>query len=187
MATGLTASIIGLIGIATSVTGGIIGGVESHKQAKQQAKSAEENARLQQRQMEYNQRMEEREAAALEAENAENARRQRQEAERLRSAQLAALGKSGAAITSGSPLAILGQTAADEELKIQDARYAGARAAAAHRTKAADYGFGASIAAQNALAAKASKPSTMALGATILGEVGSGAAQGASLFTSKKK
>ena len=35
------------------------------------------------------------------------------------------LGKSGAAMESGSPLAVLGQTAFDEELKIQDMAYKG--------------------------------------------------------------
>ena len=174
----LTWTIIGTLtaaaGIGTAVTGGIIGAVEQHNAAKQSAQNAEDNAIMQQQQMEYNKRMEEREAAAIEAENAENARRKRLESERLRSAQMALLGKSGAAITSGSPLAILGQTAADEELKIQDIRYGGARAAAAHRSKATDYGYGSAIAGQNVLAAKASRPTSTALGAAITGEVGSG-------------
>lgn len=178
MADPITWMIIGTtaaaVGIGTAATGGVIGAVEQHNAAKQAAQNAEDNAIMQQQQMEYNKRMEEREAAAIEAENAENARRQRLEAERLRSAQMALLGKSGAAITSGSPLAILGQTAADEELKIQDIRYGGARAAAAHRSKAADYGYGAAIAGQNILAAKASQPTSTALGAAITGEIGSG-------------
>lgn len=170
----LSGVIIAGAAAAASSTGGVIGAVEQHNAAKQAAQNAEDNAIMQKQQMEYNKRMEEREAAAVEAENAENARRQRLESERLRSAQMALLGKSGAAITSGSPLAILGQTAADEELKIQDIRYGGARAAAAHRSKATDYGYGAAIAGQNVLAAKASRPTSTALGAAITGEVGSG-------------
>lgn len=166
---------VGLIGIAAGTTGGIVGGVEGHNQAKQQAKTAEENARLQQQQMEYNKRMELREAAAIEAENAENVRRQREETARLKASQLAMLGKSGVAMASGSPLAVLGATAADEELKIQDAHYSASRVAAAHRTKATDYGFGSSIAGHNALAAKASRPSGASLAGNILGEVGSAA------------
>lgn len=188
MADPLTISLIGigLTGIIASTTGGIIGGVESHNQAKQAAKTAEDNARMQQAQMEYNKRMEEREAAALETETAENARRQREEAARLRSAQLAMLGKSGAAMASGSPLAILGATAADEEIKAQDMHYTGARSAAAHRTKATDYAYGSAIAGQNIRAARASRPSSAALTGTILGEVGSGLFQAASLALSAK-
>ena len=176
--------ILGLAGIATSVTTGIIGAVEQQNQAEQQAKIAEQNARLQQQQMEYNKRMELREAAAIEAENAVAVKRQREEAERLKAAQIAMLGKSGAAIASGSPLAVLGATAAAEEEKIQDIHYMGARAAQAHYNKAVDYGFGASIAGHNALAAKASRPSGLALGATIAGHVGSGLTSAGSLALS---
>ena len=186
MATALAigALVVAAAGIATSVTTGVIGAVESNKQAEQQAKTAEENARLQQQQMEYNKRMELREAAALEAENAVAAQRQREEAERLKAAQLAMLGKSGAAMASGSPLAVLGATAAAEEEKIQDIHYMGARAAQASYNKAADYGFGSSIAGHNALAAKASRPSGLALGATIAGHVGNGLTAAGSLALS---
>lgn len=176
-------AIIGTAGVIAGTTGAVMGSVEAHKSQQQQAKTAEENARLQQQQMEYNKRMEEREAAALEAETAESVRRQREESARLKASQLAMLGKSGVAMSSGSPLAILGATAADEELKIQDAHYSGARAAAAHRTKAADYGFGASIAKHNALAAKASRPSGASLAGNIIGDVGSGAFQIGSVWT----
>lgn len=178
MADPITWLIIGastaVAGIAAGTTGGIIGAVEQHNQARQAAQNAEDNARMQQAQLEYNKRMEEREAATLEAETAENARRQRMQADQLQAQQRALLGKSGAAMTSGSPLAILGQTAADEEMMIQDMHYAGSRGAAAHLTKAADYGYGAAIANQNVLAARASRPSGTALGATIAGEIGSG-------------
>ena len=60
----------------------------------------------------------------------------------------------------------------------------GARAAQASYNKAADYGFGASIAGNNALAAKASRPSGLALGATIAGHVGSGFTSAGSLALS---
>ena len=176
------ATILGTVGIIASTTGGVIGGaVESHKAARQQAQAAEDNARMQIQQMEYNQRQEEREAKAVEAVTAENVRRQREESARLRSAQIAMLGKSGAALNSGSPLAILGATAANEELKIQDAHYSGARQAAAHYQKATDYGFGAAIARQNLKAAKKAAPSSASLVAGITGEVGSGLFQLGSL------
>ena len=163
-------------GIAGAVIGGvtgIVGGVASHQQQKQASKIAERNAQLQQAQMEYNQRVEEREAAALEAETAENARRQRIEAERLRGAQIAMLGKSGAALTSGSPLAVLGATAANEELTVQDIHYQGARGAAARRSQAVDYQYGASIARHNVSAARSQRPTSLATGLTIAGSIGS--------------
>ena len=110
-----------IVSTATSIAGGIlgvVGAVQEHNQA-------QANSEMQAQQMEYNQRLEEREASRIEQETAENARRQREASEQLKSAQRALLGKSGAAMTSGSPLAILGQTAEDEERKIQDVHYAG--------------------------------------------------------------
>lgn len=186
MATGLiiTGASLALVGIATATTAGVIGAVEQHNQARQAAQNAEDNARMQQQQLEYNKRMEEREAAALEAETAENVRRQRLQSEHLKAQQIAMLGKSGAAMSAGSPLAVLGQSAADEELMIQDTHYAGARSVAAHKVKAADYGYGAAIAGQNVLAAKASRPTSTALGATIAGEIGSGAIKAGSTLIS---
>lgn len=165
-------AILSVAGIATGATAGVIGGVEQHKQARQAAQNAEDNARMQQQQLEYNKRMEEREVAALEAETAENVRRQRLQSEQLKAQQIAMLGKSGAAMSAGSPLAVLGQSAADEELMIQDTHYAGARSVAAHKVKVADYGYGASIAGQNVRAAKAARPTSTALGATMAGEIG---------------
>lgn len=155
----------------TAATAGVIGAVDAYGQKKQAAKTAEDNALLQQKQMEYNRRMEEREAAALEAETQENARRQRLAAAELRSQQMALLGKSGAAMSSGSPLAILGKSAADEELKVQDIHYGGARSSSAHRVKATDYAFGSRIAGANAIAARYSRPSVVSLGATIAGDL----------------
>lgn len=154
---------------ATAITVGVTGAIENYENQKAQADLAEDNAKLQQQQLEYNKRVEEREAAAIEAESRENARRQRLQAEYLKSQQRALLGKSGAAMTSGSPLAILGQSAADEELMIQDTHYAGARSAAAHRTKAADYEFGSALAQQNITAAKMSKPSGLSLAMNLTG------------------
>ena len=165
------AEIIALGLIGTAITLGTIGTVQNHNAAQQQAQNAEDSARMQQAQMEYNRRMEEREAAALEAETAENVRRQREESARLRSAQLAMLGKSGAAMASGSPLAILGATAADEEMKAQDMHYAGARSGAAHRSKAIGYSYGAAIAGQGIRAARASRPSGSQLALGIANNV----------------
>ena len=164
-------------GLVLGVAGGIAGGIVSHQQEKEQSRIAEENARIQQAQMEYNKRVEEREAAAIEAETAENARRQRMEAERLKAAQRAMLGKSGAAIASGSPLAILGETAAEEEKKVMDTHYSGYRTAAAHHSKAADYGVQSQIARYNASVARRSAPTGLSLGFNITNTLASAATQ----------
>lgn len=170
------------VGVA-SATLGIIQGVEAHKDARQAAQNAEDNARLQQAQMEYNQRMELREAAAIEAEGRENAKRMREAAEQARSQRIALLGKSGAAMTSGSPLAILGSAAADEEIQIMDNHYQTARSAAAHRNKATDYAYGAEIAKQNFFAARSSRPSGTSLGLNIAGSGLGAFAQGVSVYS----
>lgn len=96
--------------------------------ASQQYDQAKANAKNQQALMDYNARQEQREARTEEAEAQEAARRQHFEDERFKSMQRAAYGKSGAAITAGSPLAVLGDTAADLELGIQDTHRSGARA-----------------------------------------------------------
>ncbi|MBQ7395945.1 MAG: hypothetical protein IJW08_05365 [Lentisphaeria bacterium] len=157
--------------------------IEGHADAKQAAQNAEDNARLQQQQMEYNQRMEEREAAAIEAEGAENARRQREAAERARSQRIAMLGKSGAAMSSGSPLAVLGSAAADDEMAIMDNHYQTARSVAAHRAKATDYGYGAAVARQNMFAARAARPSGTSLGLNIAGGTIGAVGQGISTYS----
>lgn len=165
------AASVAAVAATASTAIGVAGAVEQHRQAKDQAKVQEENAKLQVAQMEYNKRMEEREAAAMEAEGAENARRMREAAEEARAQRIAMLGKSGAAMTSGSPLAILGAAAADEEMQIQDRHYNSARQAGQNYAKAADYGYGAAIGRQNILAARASRPSGTSLGLNIAGSV----------------
>ena len=147
-----------IVSTATSIAGGIlgvVGAVQEHNQA-------QANSEMQAQQMEYNQRLEEREASRIEQEAAENARRQREASEQLKSAQRALLGKSGAAMTSGSPLAILGQTAEDEERKIQDVHYAGYQAAQQSRNQAAMYRYQAGV-------ARAQAPSSASLGLSIAG------------------
>lgn len=157
-------------GIAlTAVTIGTISAIENHQQQEDAAKLQEENAKLQLAQMEYNKRMEEREAAAVEKEGLENARRMREAAEEARAQRIAMLGKSGAAMTSGSPLAILGAAAADEEMQIMDRQYNTSRQASQHYAKATDYGYGAAIGRQNILAARASRPTGASLGLNIVG------------------
>lgn len=142
---------------ATSTTLGIVGNVQQHNQAKA-------NAAAQANQLNYNKRLEEREAARIETETAENVRRQREASEALKAQQRALLGKSGAAMTSGSPLAVLGETAADEELKVQDIGYRGYQSAQEHREM---YGYQARV-------AKAQAPSKTSLGLTIAGNAAEG-------------
>lgn len=183
----ITLLTVGVVGIAASAVGQSISAEAQYEAQKEQAKIAERNAELQVQQAEYNRRVEEREAAAVAAETAENARRQRAQSKALQASQRALLGKSGALMTSGSPLAVLGATAADEEIKIQDIHYSGARSYAEHLTKAADFGFQSSIAKNNILAAKASRPSGASLAGSMIGIAGGAATQVASLGLSAAK
>ena len=158
LATGL--AIAAGVSAATAIAGGAIGiagAVQRHEQEKA-------NAKAQEAQMLYNKRAEERAAARTEAETAENVRRQRMQAKELQSRQIALLGKSGAAMSSGSPLAILGESAADTELQIMDTHAAGAGAAAQHREKA-------NILDYHARLARAQRPSGTGLGLSIAGNV----------------
>ena len=180
-------SIAGIVGAVTGAVGGIVSGVESYNAQKRQAEVAEQNARIQQQQAQYNQRLEEREAAAAEAEMRENARRQREESERLKSSQRAAFGKSGALMTAGSPLAVLGETAADEELKVQDLHYQSYRQQERHLIAAQGYKGEATIAGINARNAKNSIPGAGNLAGNLAGSFGSGLANiGGSLVTYNK-
>ena len=157
--------ILAITGALTAAAGTTIGAVAGTVGAVEQHKQAEANAKAQEEQLNYNKRLEEREAVRIEAETAENARRQREASEQLKAQQRALLGKSGVAMTSGSPLAILGETAADEEMKVQDLHAGGAAEANKHREQAKMFGYQAGV-------ARASAPSKAALGANIAGTWG---------------
>ncbi len=111
----VASGVAGLVG-----TGLKIGGqVEEYRQQKA-------NAEAQRKLYEYNAKLERREADAALAAADQDAQRQRLEDARLRSAQGAAFGKSGVALSSGSPLALMGQTAAYQEMNVQDIHRKGA-------------------------------------------------------------
>lgn len=166
-------------GAVAVTTGAVLGGVS----AAQQHEQARANAEMQAQQAEYNKRLAEREAARTEAETAENMRRQHEAAEELKARQRAMLGHSGAAFASGSPLAVLGQTAADEELKVLDTAYAGYSSAQQHREQAKMYQYQAGV-------ARAQKPSSSSLGLNIAGQavgaVGQIAQLGASAYSTSQ-
>ncbi len=134
---------------------GVIGDIQQQRQA-------EANAKMQSQQFEYNRKLEEREADRIEQESAENARRQHEESERMKSRQRALLGKSGAAMTSGSPLAVLGQTAEDEERRKQDMLYGGYNEAQQRRNQATMLQYQSDV-------ARAQAPSRAGLGLSIAG------------------
>lgn len=157
-----------IIGVTVAAASSIGGSVMQHKQGKA-------NAEMQEDQMKYNQRLQQNEARRVERVNMENVRRQRMAAAEAKAQQRAAMGKSGAAMTSGSPLAVLGQTAADEELKIQDSHYGGYMQARQHEEQAKMFGYQAKV-------AKANKPSDLALGLNIAGTVGNAVASGMSVY-----
>ena len=121
---GLTLSIASVV---ASVIGTVVSTTTSIVGANQQQNQAEANAKSQQDMLDYNARQEQREAETVLAENNEAARRQRLEDERIKSLQRASYGKSGVAIASGSPLAVLGDAAANMEMGVQDTHRTGAR------------------------------------------------------------
>ena len=168
---GTALTIATAVAATTAIAGGVVGGVASiaeHNQAKANAKAQEQQA-------EYNKRQEMREAARVEAETAENARRQREQSEYLKAQQRALLGKSGAAMTSGSPLAILGATAADEELKVQDIHRVGYQQAQNHREAAKMYEYQAGM-------ARAQAPSRSSLALSLAGNVANTVGTQAKIF-----
>jgi len=136
-----------------------------------QQKQAEANADAQAQQLEYNKRLQEREAAAVEQETAANARRQFEEDEALKARQRALLGKSGAALATGSPLAILGKTAADQNTAQHDIMYKGYREAEQLREQGKQYGYQASLAKASAKAGR-SGTNLAILGNVISGTTG---------------
>lgn len=134
------------VATAVSVTAGIVGGVASYNQQKANYEQQKANAEAQAQQAEYNRRLEEREAQQQEKESQEAARRQREEAAEYRSRQIALLGKGGAALASGSPLAVLGETAARQEMAVQDTHRSGALQYNRRMTQAQEYGYQADVA-----------------------------------------
>ena len=168
---GTALTIATAVSAATAIAGSVVGGVVGGVSAAQQHNQAKANAEMQAQQAEYNKRQEMREAARIEAETAENARRQREESERLKAHQRALLGASGAAMTSGSPLAILGATAADEELKVQDVHRVGYQQANQHREAAKMYDYQAGV-------AKAQAPSGSSLALSLAGNIAGNAIGG---------
>ena len=160
---GTALTIATAVSAATAIAGSVVGGVVGGISAIEQHNQARANAEMQAQQAEYNKRLEEREASRIERENEENARRQREQSEYLKAQQRALLGKSGAAMTSGSPLAILGATAMNEELKVQDAHVGGYQAVQNHREQAKMYQYQAGV-------ARAQKPSGSSLALSLVGQ-----------------
>lgn len=135
----LASAITTISAAVVGTTLGVIGSVVQHNQAKA-------NAQMQEDQMNYNKRLAQREAAIQEDETREAARRQSANDEILRARQRAGLGKSGAAMTAGSPLALLGETARNQELGIQDTMRTGYQKAQQSREQAKMFGYQARVA-----------------------------------------
>jgi hypothetical protein len=173
MADPLTWAIIGITGVGIGATASVTSSVMAHEQQKANADMAADQARR-------NAFLEEREAKKIEQIAQENMRAQRLESQKLKARQRALLGKSGAALAAGSPLAILGQTAADEEKKALNMANAGYEMAQQRRNQAASYLYEGRI-------AKASAPSGLGLGISVAGTLGSAVANAAAIGVSAKK
>jgi hypothetical protein len=123
---------IGLIMAAIAAAGATAQGVAQHQQAKAAAK---DQARV----AEANARAAELEGRAAEETALANARREQVNKRRALAHSRALYGASGAALDSGSPLATLGQQAADLQLAADDAAVGGATARASALSQAGLY------------------------------------------------
>lgn len=97
--------------------------------------SQQQQAKSQERAAAYNNQLAEAEARNREAEQAEASRRQRYENRRKLARQRAQLAKSGTLTTTGTPLLILGESSANMEIGIADAKRAADMQAAALRSQ----------------------------------------------------
>ena len=114
----VTAAVITAIGAVAAATGATISAVDQYRQSKANAKSEQNVAN-------YNARVSQLEGQAAEQQAAENSRRQLVMARREQSQRIAQYGASGAALNSGSPLALLGQAAADASVTANDTLHQG--------------------------------------------------------------
>lgn len=145
------------MGFITSMVGsGISMSGAMHKQgigiwdAETDRRQAKANAKSQQRMMEYNARLERREAETVQKEYNEQARRLRMESENTKSAQRAGYGKSGVAMDSGSPLAVMADTSAYLEMEVQDTHRQGERERSKHLVNAQNFMYQARVAKASA-------------------------------------
>lgn len=144
---------------AADIAGTTMSAVGSYRQYNQ----AKANAKMRSQLMEYNARVEDLEANRIDTETIGNVVRSREAANTMKSSQRAMLGKSGAAISSGSPMAIMGESASMEEQAIRDIHVSGYQEAQNHRNKAEMYRYESRL-------AKAMAPSSTSLGLNIAGQ-----------------
>ncbi len=130
------------------------------------SKQAEANYNAQESAYNYQARIAEKQAQNIEEETQKADQRKHEEAEAFKAAQRAALGKSGAAITAGSPLAILAETAGKQEIESLDLRRQGASQAFDLRTQGALYKFQANVARSNAKSTASNRGLTI-IGSTL--------------------
>lgn len=133
------------------------------------ARQQQQNAYAQESMLEYNTRQERVEAKNAEEETKESDIRLRQEQERQRAARRAMYGKSGAAMYAGSPLALLGETASNQQIESNDLRRQGATEYNRRMSAAAAYSYQAQI-ARNSYSSSANK---LAIAGGVLSGIGS--------------
>lgn len=148
-------------------TAAVAGGIASAGAAVMQHQQQKINAKAQESQANYNARLEQQAAKEQEQVTLENARRQEEANAALRASQRVAYGKSGAAMEAGSPLAVLGATAGEQQRQVQNIHQQGYWAAQQHANAAGMYKYQAGV-------ARASRPSAMSLGMNLLGAAASG-------------
>ena len=92
----------------------------------EQMKQQKANLKAQEQAYEYSAKLADREAKNAEDQTNEQDARLRNQNEYIRSTQLSLYGKSGAALSGGSPLAVMAETAANQEIEVMELRRSGA-------------------------------------------------------------
>jgi ABC-type transport system involved in cytochrome bd biosynthesis fused ATPase/permease subunit len=137
------------------------------------------NAEAQEAQERHNAKLESMAAEDAERTARENARRKREADEAFRASQRALLGKSGLALSEGSPLAVLGATAADQERTAMDVMREGYLAQQQHITAAEMHRYRAGVARASAPSGGSLLTQQIGLGAAGVGQAMSAAQTGA--------
>ena len=162
----LTAAIVTAAGALVAATGATISAVDQYRQSKANAKSEQNVAN-------YNAKVSQLEGQAAEQQAAENSRRQLVMARREQSQRIAQYGASGAALNSGSPLALLGQAAADASVTANDTLHQGSVFRSSKMSEAYGYQYQGRLAKGRAM-------SKSALTGSIIGAWGQAAASSGS-------
>jgi hypothetical protein len=177
-------AVAGIASSAMGIAGGIAQNNQQNAMAKAQMEASQNEANYQHNMNNYNAKLAEQQATTAEQEASEMERRKRAEGERLVGMQRALYGKSGVALYSGSPLAVLGDTVANQEMDALDIRREGQIRSLQLRNQATLNRYQGDVALSQAIT------STPSYNGSLMASIGKGvagmASSGADLFGSFK-